>query len=157
MPEGIEPWRNLDNPGRSISTPKPAVGTSDDTINTLFKRKSLFKPKSQEASSQKCQSRLVAPHQEPFAPTFENHTGSSRTVASSWPPDLVKLASRRFTRLAYSALTCPAASFCRQSSHGHEVRGHRRGVCVLRSRNARFPTPKTLHTFASRVRASGLS
>ena len=54
------------------------------TINTLFKRKSLFKPKSQEASSPECQSRLVAPHQEPFAPMFENHTGSSRTVASSW-------------------------------------------------------------------------
>ena len=60
------------------------MGTSTHTINTLFKRKSLFKPKSQEGSSPKCQSRLVAPHQEPFAPMFQNHTGSSRTVASSW-------------------------------------------------------------------------
>ena len=54
------------------------------TINTLFKQKSLFKPKSQECSSPECQSRRVAPHQEPFAPMFENHTGSSRTVASWW-------------------------------------------------------------------------
>ena len=25
-------------------------------------------------------------------------------------------------------MTCPAASFCRKSSHGHKVRGHRRGL-----------------------------
>ena len=60
------------------------LGTSAHTIYTLFKRKSLFKPKSQKASSQKCESRLVPRHQEPFAPMFENHTASSRTVASSW-------------------------------------------------------------------------
>ena len=63
---------------------KTCHGHFHHTIYTLFKRKSLFKPKSQEASSPECQSRLVAPHQEPFAPMFENHTGSSRTVASSW-------------------------------------------------------------------------
>ena len=34
----------------------------------------------------------------------------------------------RCTRLAYSALTCPAASFCRKSPHGHKVRGYRRGL-----------------------------
>ena len=68
----------------SPETGLPGSGTSTHTINTLFKRKSLFKPKSQECSSPECQSRLVAPHQEPFAPMFENHTGSSRTVASWW-------------------------------------------------------------------------
>ena len=36
-----------------------------------FKRKSLFKPKSQECSSPECPSRLVAPHQEPFAPMLK--------------------------------------------------------------------------------------
>ena len=85
MPEGID--QALAKSGKSwpiYLNSKPAMGTSTHTINTLFKRKSLFKPKSQEASSPKCQSRLVAPHQEPFAPMFENHTGSSRTVASSW-------------------------------------------------------------------------
>src|SRR6056300_815444 len=85
MPEGID--QALAKSAKSwpiYLNSKPAMGTSTHTINTLFKRKSLFKPKSQEASSPKCQSRLVAPHQEPFAPMFENHTGSSRTVASSW-------------------------------------------------------------------------
>ena len=85
MPEGID--QALAKSGKSwpiYLNSKPAMGTSTHTINTLFKRKSLFKPKSQEASSPECQSRLVAPHQEPFAPMFENHTGSSRTVASSW-------------------------------------------------------------------------
>ena len=85
MPEGID--QALAKSGQSWPihlNPKPAMRTSTHTINTLFKRKSLFKPKSQEGSSQKCQSRLAAPHQEPFAPMFENHTGSSRTVASSW-------------------------------------------------------------------------
>ena len=85
MPEGID--QALAKSGKSwpiYLNSKPAMGTSTHTINTLFKRKSLFKPKSQECSSPECQSRLVAPHQEPFAPMFENHTGSSRTVASSW-------------------------------------------------------------------------
>ena len=85
MPEGID--QALAKSGQSWPihlNPKPAMRTSTHTINTLFKRKSLFKPKSQKASSQKCESRLVPRHQEPFAPMFENHTGSSRTVASSW-------------------------------------------------------------------------
>ena len=86
MPEGID--QALAKSGKSwpiYLNSKPArLGTSTHTINTLFKRKSLFKPKSQECSSPECQSRLVAPHQEPFAPMFQNHTGSSRTVASSW-------------------------------------------------------------------------
>ena len=77
----------LPNSGQSCLIPRPARWhghSPGQGIYTLFKRKSLFKPKSQEASSPECQSRLVAPHQEPFAPMFENHTGSSRTVASSW-------------------------------------------------------------------------
>ena len=86
MPEGID--QALAKSGKSwpiYLNSKPArLGTSTHTINTLFKRKSLFKPKSQECSSPECQSRLVAPHQEPFAPMFQNHTGPSRTVASSW-------------------------------------------------------------------------
>ena len=85
MPEGID--QALAKSGKSwpiYLNSKPAMGTSTHTINTLFKRKSLFKPKSQECSSPACQSSFVAPHQEPFAPMFENHTSSSRTVASSW-------------------------------------------------------------------------
>ena len=78
MPEGID--QALAKSAKSwpiYLNSKPAMGTSSThTINTLFKRKSLFKPKSQEGSSPECQSRLVAPHQEPFAPMFENHTGS---------------------------------------------------------------------------------
>ena len=77
MPEGID--QALAKSAKSwpiYLNSKPAMGTSTHTINTLFKRKSLFKPKSQECSSPECQSRLVAPHQEPFAPIFENHTGS---------------------------------------------------------------------------------
>ena len=53
-------------------------------IYTLSTRKSLFKPTSQKASFQKCQSRLVPLHQELVAPMFENHTGLSRTVSSWW-------------------------------------------------------------------------
>jgi hypothetical protein len=78
MPEGID--QALAKSGKSwpiYLNSKPAMGTSTHTINTLFKRKSRFKPKSQECSTPECQSRLVAPHQEPFAPMFENHTGSS--------------------------------------------------------------------------------
>ena len=87
MPEGID--QALAKSGKSwpiYLNSKPArLGTSNPYYKyPLFKRKSLFKPKSQECSSPECQSRLVAPHQEPFAPMFENHTGSSRTVASSW-------------------------------------------------------------------------
>ena len=85
MPEGIDQALAKSGQSRPIYlNSKPAMGTSTHTIYTLFKRKSFFKPKSQEASSPECQSRLVAPHQEPFAPMFENHTGSSRTVASWW-------------------------------------------------------------------------
>ena len=54
-------------------------------IYTLFKRKSLFKPKYKIMTSQKCESRHLACHQEPFAPTFRNHTCSSPTVAIWWP------------------------------------------------------------------------
>ena len=52
MPEGID--QALAKSGQSWPihlNPNPAMGTSHThTINTLFKRKSLFKPKSQEAS-----------------------------------------------------------------------------------------------------------
>ena len=55
-----------------LSQLKTCHGHFHHTIYTLFKRKSLFKPKSQEASFPECQSRLVAPHQEPFVhPSFK--------------------------------------------------------------------------------------
>ena len=67
MPEGIDQALAKSGQSRPIYlNSKPAMDTSTHTINTLFKRKSFFKPKSQEGSSPECQSRLVAPHQEPI-------------------------------------------------------------------------------------------
>ena len=54
----------------------------------------------------------------------------------------------RCTRLAYSALTCPAASFCRKSSHGHKVRGHRRGLRPQKPGCAFFDPQDTMHSQA---------
>ena len=56
----------------------------------------------------------------------------------------------RCTRLAYSALTCPAASFCRKSSHGHKVRGHRRGLRPQKPGCAFFDPQDTMHSEARR-------
>ena len=56
----------------------------------------------------------------------------------------------RCTRLAYSAMTCPAASFCRKSSHGHKVRGHRRGLRPQKPGCAFFDPQDTMHSEARR-------
>lgn len=45
-------------------------------------------------------------------------------------------------------MTCPAASFCRKSSHGHKVRGHRRGLRPQKPGCAFFDPQGTMHSQA---------